>query len=87
MGSASHRISMIGAPAQPIPIGSRWRDSGASNLQHRHTGFVAAAALEHPMLMITRGVIVILIGIIEMIGAAKAADPRECAPVLAFKEI
>jgi hypothetical protein len=26
-------MSMIGPPVQPIPLGNRWRDSGASNLQ------------------------------------------------------
>jgi len=40
------------------------------------------------MPMITRGVTAIaLIGVIEMIGAAKAAGPRECAPILAFKDV
>lgn len=34
----------------------------------------------------TYGVAVLLIGIVEMIGAAEAAGP-ECAPRLAFKEI
>jgi hypothetical protein len=29
---------MIGAPEQPIPIGNRWRDSGASNLQPQRIG-------------------------------------------------
>jgi hypothetical protein len=32
-GPASRKTSMIGAPVQPIPLGNRWRDSGASNLQ------------------------------------------------------
>jgi len=32
-GPASSKTSMIGAPVQPIPLGNRWRDSGASNRQ------------------------------------------------------
>jgi hypothetical protein len=32
-GPASRKTSMIGAPVQPIPVGNRWRDSSASNLQ------------------------------------------------------
>ena len=32
-GPASRKTSMIGVPVQPIPLGNRWRDSGASNLQ------------------------------------------------------
>src|SRR5262249_28404906 len=32
-GPASHRILMIDAPVQPIRIGNRWRDNGASNPQ------------------------------------------------------
>jgi hypothetical protein len=32
-GPESRKTSMIGAPVQPIPLGNRWRDSGASNPQ------------------------------------------------------
>jgi hypothetical protein len=38
--------------------------------------------------MTTRAVAAIaLLGVIEMIGVAKAAGPRECAPILAFKDV
>ena len=39
------------------------------------------------MPMIMPGVAVLLIGVVEMIGAATAAGPGQCAPVLAFKRI
>jgi hypothetical protein len=39
------------------------------------------------MPIITRGVAVLLIGLIETISAAKAAISRECTPVLTFKDI
>ena len=39
------------------------------------------------MPMIMRGAAVLLIGLVQMIGAATAAGSLECAPVLAFKQI
>jgi hypothetical protein len=44
-GPASHRISMIGAPVQPIPIGNRWQDSGASNLQPQRIGLFVVVSV------------------------------------------
>jgi hypothetical protein len=46
----------------------------------------STAALELPMPMITRGVVVILFATIKIIGAAGAAGPK-CAPVLMFKDV
>ena len=45
-GPASRKTSMIGAPVQPIPLGNRWRDSGASNLHARPSRTLAATCLK-----------------------------------------
>jgi len=39
------------------------------------------------MPMILCGIAICLVGVVEMMGAANAAGPGECAPILAFKNI
>jgi hypothetical protein len=55
--------------------------------EHIFQNLDSTAALEHPMPKIMCGVAVLLIGLIETIGAATAAGSLKCAPVLAFKQI